>query len=119
MVVYCGIDIVSAARLELHWNDIKGAFSSTEIVHYDMPWMAKRFAVKEAVIKALGGNGASSGIALSEIEVLRLPSGRPYVVLHGGAKMQFDAIKGQYIDVSISDDMPLAVAMCVIEASSP
>ena len=45
---------------------------------------AVRFAAKEAVLKALGlGLGA---IAMYDIEVVREPSGRPALVLHGGAK---------------------------------
>jgi holo-[acyl-carrier protein] synthase len=42
---------------------------------------AGRFAAKEAVLKALG-TGWSQGIAWTDIEIRRLPSGRPEVVLH-------------------------------------
>jgi len=44
---------------------------------------AVRFAAKEAVLKALGlGLG---GVAMYDIEVVREPSGRPVLLLHGGA----------------------------------
>lgn len=44
--------------------------------------LAGRFAAKEAVIKALG-TGWSQGISRLEIEIQRLPSGEPSVMLHG------------------------------------
>lgn len=44
-------------------------------------FLAGRFAAKEAVLKALG-TGWSQGIAWTDIEIRRLPSGRPEVVLH-------------------------------------
>jgi holo-[acyl-carrier protein] synthase len=44
---------------------------------------AVRFAAKEAVLKALGlGLG---GAAMYDIEVVREPSGKPVLLLHGGA----------------------------------
>ncbi|MEX0654430.1 MAG: holo-ACP synthase [Phycisphaeraceae bacterium] len=44
--------------------------------------LAGRFAAKEAVLKALG-TGWSGGIAWTDAEVVREPSGRPTVRLHG------------------------------------
>ncbi len=46
--------------------------------------LAARFAAKEAVLKALG-TGWRSGIAWTEIEVLRAPSGQPRIQLTGQA----------------------------------
>lgn len=45
---------------------------------------AARFAAKEAVLKVLG-TGWSGGIAWTDVEVLREPTGRPTVKLHGEA----------------------------------
>lgn len=44
-------------------------------------YLAGRFAAKEAVLKALG-TGWSQGISLLDIEIQRLPTGQPSVVLH-------------------------------------
>lgn len=44
--------------------------------------LAGRFAAKEAILKALG-TGWSGGIAWTDAEVVREPSGRPTVQLHG------------------------------------
>ena len=46
--------------------------------------LAARFAAKEAVLKALG-TGLADGINWTDVEVLRHPSGRPEIVLHGRA----------------------------------
>lgn len=46
--------------------------------------LAARFAAKEAVLKALG-TGLSAGIAWTDIEVVRLPSGAPKIQLHNKA----------------------------------
>ena len=45
---------------------------------------AARFAAKEAVLKVLG-TGWSGGIAWTDVEVVREPTGRPRVELHGEA----------------------------------
>lgn len=47
--------------------------------------LAARFAAKEAVLKALG-TGWRNGIAWTDVEVVREPSGRPVVKLSGEAE---------------------------------
>ena len=47
--------------------------------------LAGRFAAKEAVLKVLG-TGWSGGIAWTDAEIVREPSGRPVIVLHGRAR---------------------------------
>jgi holo-[acyl-carrier protein] synthase len=48
-------------------------------------YLAGRFAAKEAVLKALG-TGWSQGTSFLDIEVQRLPTGQPSVVLHAKCK---------------------------------
>ncbi len=45
---------------------------------------AARFAAKEAVLKAIG-TGWRDGIAWTDIEILRAPSGKPSIILTGRA----------------------------------
>lgn len=47
--------------------------------------LAGRFAAKEAILKVLG-TGWRDGIAWTDAEIIRLPSGQPFVVLHGMCK---------------------------------
>ena len=53
--------------------------------------LAARFAAKEAVLKALG-TGWRDGIAWTDIEVVRQPSGQPAVRLTGRAREIADAM---------------------------
>lgn len=66
---------------------------------------AVRFAAKEAVLKALGvGLG---GAAMVDIEVVRLPSGKPELVLHGSAAelARSQSISDWLISMSHSDNL--------------
>ncbi|ABK44367.1 holo-acyl-carrier-protein synthase [Magnetococcus marinus MC-1] len=77
---------------------------------------AKRFAAKEAVIKALGV-GFRQGLWFTDIEVLPNQLGRPTVTLHG-ATAQWLACHhpGQVnIHLSLSDEKGLAIATALIE----
>lgn len=80
---------------------------------------AKRFAAKEACSKALG-TGLRRGVFWRDMGVVNLPSGRPTLVLTGGAKAQLDRItpKGYkaQIDLTITDDYPTAQAVVIISA---
>ncbi len=82
---------------------------------------AKRFAAKEALGKALGtGVGAGGHIYWRDIEVVNLPSGKPTLTLHNGAKAALDYLtpKGHQavIHLSLTDDYPQAQAFVIIEA---
>ena len=82
---------------------------------------AKRFAAKEALGKALGtGVGRGGSIYWKDIEVVNLPSGKPTIALHGGAKAALAAqVPFQHravIHLTLADDYPLAQAFVVIEA---
>ena len=80
---------------------------------------AKRFAAKEACAKALG-TGFRRGVFFRDLGVVNLPSGRPTMALTGGALAQLQAITPQgfevRIDVSLTDEYPLAQAFVVISA---
>jgi len=78
---------------------------------------AKRFAAKEACSKALG-TGFSRGVFWRDLGVVNLPSGKPTLELTGGAlkclqEMLPPGMKAQ-IDLTITDDHPLAQAIVLI-----
>jgi holo-[acyl-carrier protein] synthase len=80
---------------------------------------AKRFAAKEACSKALG-TGFRRGVFWRDLGVVNLPSGKPTMALTGGAlerlnEMTPDGMKVQ-IDLTITDDFPLAQAFVIISA---
>jgi len=83
---------------------------------------AKRFAAKEACSKALG-TGIRQGVWWRDMGVVNLPGGRPTMQLTGGALARLTVLTPPgcepRIDLSITDDWPLAQAFVIISAVSP
>jgi len=84
-----------------------------------METYAKRFAAKEACAKALG-TGMRGGVWWRDMGVVNLPSGRPTMQLTGGALQRLQAMTPHgheaRIDLTISDEGPMAQALVVISA---
>ncbi len=80
---------------------------------------AKRFAAKEACSKALG-TGLRRGVYWRDMGVVNKPSGKPTMLLTGGALKQLQSIipAGMRAEVhlTITDDFPMAQAFVIIEA---
>ncbi|MCL2713288.1 MAG: holo-ACP synthase [Alphaproteobacteria bacterium] len=80
---------------------------------------AKRFAAKEACAKALG-TGIRAGVWWRDMGVVNLPGGRPGLELRGGAAARLGALTPDgckaRIDLSLSDDWPLAQAFVILSA---
>jgi holo-[acyl-carrier protein] synthase len=80
---------------------------------------AKRFAAKEACSKALG-TGLRQGVFWRDMGVINLPSGRPTLHLTGGAAAHLKSITPDgyeaRIDLTLTDDFPLAEAIVIITA---
>lgn len=80
---------------------------------------AKRFAAKEACSKALG-TGFRKGVFWRYMGVVNLKGGKPTIALTGGAAKRLaeltpDGMEAQ-IDVSLTDEPPLAEASVIISA---
>lgn len=118
-----GTDIVEIARIErltakyddkfaarvLHPNELQ----QWQSLEQSTAFLAKRFAAKEAVGKALG-TGLGEGVAAADIEIVNGANGKPTVQLHRAALTQFEALGGQQCLVSISDEKAYAVAFATI-----
>ncbi len=78
-----------------------------------VPGLAGRFAVKEAVLKALGSGLGDA--ALAEIEVVRAESGEPHVVLHGGAAELAAArgVEGWMVSITHSELVAVATVLAL------
>ena len=80
---------------------------------------AKRFAAKEACAKALG-TGLNQGVFWRDMGVVNLPGGKPTLQLTGGALKRLEKITPPgaraQIDLTITDDFPLAQAIVIISA---
>jgi holo-[acyl-carrier protein] synthase len=129
MILGIGSDITDARRIarviDRHGERfLDRVFTATERARADRrrnraETYAKRFAAKEACAKALG-TGIRAGVWWRDMGVVNLPGGRPTMELTGGAQRRLQAItpKGYEarIDVTISDEGPMAHAFVVISA---
>ncbi|MBI5463971.1 MAG: holo-ACP synthase [Ignavibacteriales bacterium] len=121
MIEGIGVDVVEIGRVQRTidtWgNDFLGkiftdqelayAHSKRNPVHH----IAARFAVKEAVAKALS-TGWSGGFRWKDVEVENDAAGKPSVVLYGRVK---ELLQGSKIIVSISHSENVVVAFALIE----
>jgi holo-[acyl-carrier protein] synthase len=129
MILGLGSDISDVRRvarvIERHGDRfLSRVFTETERARADrrknrVETYAKRFAAKEACAKALG-TGIRSGVWWRDMGVVNMPSGRPTMKLTGGALKRLQAITPSgheaQIDLTISDEGPMAVAFVIISA---
>ncbi len=80
---------------------------------------AIRYAAKEACAKALG-TGFREGVFWRDMAVDNLPSGKPFLTLSGGALKRLSLLTPRgmqaQIDVTLTDEYPMAQAVVVISA---
>ena len=125
MIVGIGVDIVDVERVEgllARYQDrfVRRVFTDAEAGYArrsvrEAERLAGRFAVKEAVLKALG-TGKSQGILWRDVETIRGAMGKPEVKLYGKAHNYMKKLNGKQIFVSITHDGGKAVAFVIIEA---
>jgi len=127
MILGLGNDIIDIDRIErtiARFGDrfLDRVFTDVERLKSDRrseraASYAKRFAAKEACAKALG-TGLRQGVFWRDMGVINLPTGRPTLVLTGGAARQLARITppgfAARIDLSLTDDYPLAQAIVII-----
>jgi holo-[acyl-carrier protein] synthase len=78
-----------------------------------VPHLAARFAVKEAVMKAMGVGLWK--FAMRDVEVMRLPSGQPEVALHAKAAelAAQRGVRSWLLTITHTDSMAMAVALAL------
>ena len=136
MIIGVGSDLIDITRidavierhgerfLERIFTDAERAKAERRSKNHKMvvATYAKRFAAKEACSKALG-TGIRRGVWWRDMGVVNLPGGRPTMQLTGGALARLQALtpdgKEARIDLSITDDWPLAQAFVIISAVDP
>jgi holo-[acyl-carrier protein] synthase len=132
VIIGLGNDLCDIRRIEqtLEKFDrrfIERIFTPLEIAkserrHQRAASYAKRFAAKEASSKALG-TGFRRGVFWRDLGVANLPSGKPTMIMTGGALARLQEITPTgmtpQIDLTITDDYPLAQAIVIITAVAP
>jgi holo-[acyl-carrier protein] synthase len=123
-----GADIVYVPRVEKVWQEYgdhfaKKILSANEFTQFKAvpplfpaKFLAKRFAVKEAVVKALG-TGFRGGVRLPDIEVIHDDLGKPSLKFLG--KVQNVLQQYQILDTQLttSDEKEYVVAFVVMVAA--
>jgi len=125
MIVGTGIDIAEVDRIAQTIERFGGRFKDRVFTADEIRYCeskankaeryAARFAAKEAGMKALG-TGWSRGVTWRDIEVQRLPGGRPTVVFHGKAGEFFARLGGVRAHLSITHTKESAMAYVIIES---
>lgn len=129
MIIGLGSDLIDIRRIERtldRYGDrfVDRVFTAVEQQKSDRrrnraASYAKRFAAKEACAKALG-TGFRNGVFWRDLGVVNLPSGQPTMALTGTAAERLAALVPDgmtaQIDLTITDDHPLAQAIVIISA---
>lgn len=125
MILGIGVDIIEVSRIAASHEKFGERFLGKILLPNEVayclshkipgPFLAARFAAKEAVSKAFG-TGIGAQIGWQDIEVMRRPSGEPYVVLHGSGDKLREARGARQILLTLSHTQSHAVAMAVLES---
>lgn len=120
MIFGIGTDIVELNRFKNLSNldkFSKKILSTNEIKYYmtinpkeRIRYLAKQFAGKESIVKALG-EGFNKKIKISSIEILRDDKGRPICNIQDGI---YD-IEIKNIHISLSDEDKYAIGFAILE----
>lgn len=122
-VVGIGTDIVQIQRLDkmssssLEKLAIR-VLTQTELERYrslkfPLPFLAKRWAGKEAAAKAIG-TGIASGVSFQHIEIMNLESGQPNLVFTDEALKKVQGLGAKSWHISLSDEAEYATAFVVL-----
>lgn len=124
-IVGLGTDLVDIGRIkgliERHGQAIaERILTQNELTdwlntkHQDV-FLAKRFAAKEAAVKALG-TGIAQGIGFQQLAVGHDALGKPLLVLTGAAALRAQALGASQWHLSISDERTHAMATVILES---
>jgi holo-[acyl-carrier protein] synthase len=124
MILGTGIDIVEVARIaaafERHGDSFVNRILLPDEIAYcrahrqPAPFLAARFAAKEAIAKAFG-TGIGAELGWLDMEIRRKESGEPLVVLHGNGKTLLAARGAKNLHISLSHTENYAVATAILE----
>lgn len=129
MIIGIGSDLIDIRRIEKTLDRFgqrftNRCFTDVERTKSDKRYLraasyAKRYAAKEACSKALG-TGFRKGVFWRDLGVVNLPGGKPTMKLTGGALKRLEEITPDgmdvQIDLTITDELPIAEAMVIISA---
>lgn len=125
MILGIGLDVAEIPRIRDSLERFGARFTGRVLTRAEAagmpendpaPYVAARFAAKEAAAKALG-TGFSQGVTMAGIEVESLPSGAPTLRLHGKALEIASAMGVQRIHISLTHGRDIAAATVILEGA--
>ncbi len=124
MILGTGIDIIEVSRIRASYEKFGERFLRRilrpgEIAYclshrFPAPFLAARFAAKEAISKAFG-TGIGKDLGWQDLEVGRKESGEPFVILHDGGQKLFERRGGAKFHLSLSHTENYATAVAILE----
>jgi holo-[acyl-carrier protein] synthase len=126
MILGIGIDLIEVARVAASYEKfgerfLKRVLVANEIAYclshrFPAPFIAARFAAKEAISKAFG-TGIGASLSWKDMEVARRDTGEPFVILHGPGLQLLKARGGRLVLISLSHTAVYANAVAVLESA--
>jgi holo-[acyl-carrier protein] synthase len=124
MILGTGIDIIEVQRIAASHEKFGERFLQRVLLPEEIkyclshrvpgPFIAARFAAKEAISKAFG-TGIGAQLSWQDMEIGRKPSGEPFVILHGPGQLLLQARGGTTVHITISHTQVHATAMAILE----
>src|ERR1019366_719014 len=124
MILGTGMDIIEVARIAASFEKFGERFVNRILLPAEIayclahrrpaPFLAARFAAKEAVSKAFG-TGIGAQLGWQDIEIRRRESGEPFVVLHGKGGELFAARGARQLHISLTHTENYAAATAILE----
>ena len=124
MILGTGIDIIEVTRIAASFEKFGDRFVNRILLPEEIayclshrrpaPFLAARFAAKEAISKAFG-TGIGAHLGWQDMEIRRKESGEPFVILHGKGKILYEARAAKQLHVSLSHTENYAAATAVLE----
>jgi holo-[acyl-carrier protein] synthase len=123
MIFGIGTDIVEISRIskaiESSERFASRILTSFEMAEYSQSkdkarYVAKKFAAKEALVKAMG-TGIGNGISWQMAQIVHDANGRPLIVVFDAIEAFFKQHKVNAWHISISDEVAYAAATVILE----
>ncbi|GAB3488740.1 holo-ACP synthase [Marinomonas epiphytica] len=126
MIIGIGTDLVEIERIEQSMEKLGERFAKRILTAYELEqwrklshigkanaFIAKRFAAKEAAVKALG-TGIGQGVSFQHFTIKNKTSGQPYLEVEASIEARFDVETVWHL--SITDERKYAQAFVILEA---
>ena len=124
MILGTGIDLIEVARIASSFAKFGERFVNRVLLPDETayclahknpaPFLAVRFAAKEAVSKAFG-TGIGAALGWHDMEIRRQESGKPFVVLHGKGTELFAARGARQLHINLTHTENYAAATAILE----